>query len=557
MTAIMAFDRSHRRRRPGLATTDRNDRTQPPASLLVAIVAYQGVLADETDLFRYLLGLLPNARIVTVGARLGVVAGPGGAQLVDATFDDVPRADVVVVPGGLGAHRHPEISVWLRRIQPRFVLASSTGSALLAASGLLEGRTAVTHWLAGPLLERHGVSVSTERMVVDLPYITCSGLASTFDAAFEVARRIGGPGLVRDVRQRLEERQEPPPPAPRPPAPDRSPAGARSSRRGWSRSSWSGRRSASRDRCRIRRGRPRGCANMTGWARRRRDAVTVEGPADPPPPRWPNRRPSRRGRATSCWATARRCTSARSPRPTRRRLLEFHQRQSSESIYRRYFSPKPTLSEAELAHFTNVDLVDRAALVVERYDQLIAWASYERWAGRDDADAAFMVDDAHHGKGIATLLLEHLAALARSNGIARFTAEVLADNRPMLAVFSRAGWPVERHFESGIIDLDFSLDETEEFLDSVERREQRADSRAMARLLLPRSVALVGATDRPGTVGEALWRHLTSTGGRAGLRRQPAAGRRSPAGRAGRIWRRSRVRCRWPSSPSRPMRWRR
>ena len=92
-----------------------------------------------------------------------------------------------------------------------------------------------------------------------------------------------------------------------------------------------------------------------------------------------------------------------------------------------------------------------------------------------------MVDDHHQGKGIATLLLEHLAAIARSNGIERFTAEVLADNRPMLAVFSRAGWPVERHFESGVIDLDFPLDQTEEFLDSMDRREQRADSRAMAR----------------------------------------------------------------------------
>jgi acyl-CoA synthetase (NDP forming)/RimJ/RimL family protein N-acetyltransferase len=194
-------------------------------------------------------------------------------------------------------------------------------------------------------------------------------------------------------------------------------------------------------------------------------------------------------------------------------LREFHHRQSAESIYRRYFSPKPRLTAAELEHFTNVDLVDRAALVVERHGELIGWASYERWPGRDDADAAFMVDDAHHGKGIATLLLEHLAALARSNGIDRFTAEVMADNRPMLAVFSRAGWPVERHFESGVIDLDFPLDETEEFLDSVDRREQRADSRAMARLLLPRSIALVGATDRPGSVGAALWRNLTTSGG--------------------------------------------
>lgn len=190
-------------------------------------------------------------------------------------------------------------------------------------------------------------------------------------------------------------------------------------------------------------------------------------------------------------------------------LAAFHERQSHESNYRRYFSPKPHLTDADLQHFTVVDFVDRAALVVERYGELIAWASYERWAGRDDADAAFQVDDGHQGKGIATLLLEHLAAIARANGIVRFTAEVLADNRAMLSVFSRAGWPVERRFDSGVVDLDFSLDDTEEFLDSVERREQRADSRAVARLLLPRTIAVVGASDEPGSIGNALWRSVT------------------------------------------------
>jgi len=176
--------------------------------LVVAIVAYQGVLADETEVFHDLLMEFPRAVVVTVGERLGVVAGPGGAQEVEATFADLDRADVVVVPGGLGAHRHPEISLWLRRIRPRFVLASSTGSALLAASGLLRGRTAVTHWLAGPLLERHGATVSTERVFVDLPFVTCSGLASAFDATYVVARHIGGPSLVREIKQRLAERQE-------------------------------------------------------------------------------------------------------------------------------------------------------------------------------------------------------------------------------------------------------------------------------------------------------------------------------------------------------------
>jgi acyl-CoA synthetase (NDP forming)/GNAT superfamily N-acetyltransferase len=191
-------------------------------------------------------------------------------------------------------------------------------------------------------------------------------------------------------------------------------------------------------------------------------------------------------------------------------LAAFHERQSAESRYRRFFSPKPHLTEADLRHFTIVDFVDRVALVVERFGELIAWASYERWAGRDDADVGFQVDDAHHGKGIATLLLEHLAAIARSNGIVRFTAEVLGENRAMLSVFSRAGWPVERRFESGVVDLDFPLADTEEFLDSVERREQRADSRAVARLLLPRTIAVVGASDEPGSIGQALWSHVSA-----------------------------------------------
>ncbi|BAN03132.1 bifunctional acetate--CoA ligase family protein/GNAT family N-acetyltransferase [Ilumatobacter coccineus] len=189
-------------------------------------------------------------------------------------------------------------------------------------------------------------------------------------------------------------------------------------------------------------------------------------------------------------------------------LLAFHERQSPESLYRRFFSPKPSLTRAELEHFTTVDMVDRVALAVELHDELVAWASYERWTGRNEAEAAFMVDDAHHGRGIATLLLEHLAAIARTNGITRFTAEVLADNRGMLAVFAKAGWPLERRFDSGVVDLDWELATTDEFLDSVERREQRADSRAVARVLLPRAIAMVGASDRVDTIGHQLWTHL-------------------------------------------------
>lgn len=175
------------------------------ASTPIAIVAYQGVLADETEAFRDVLVRVPGALLVTIGERRGDVAGPGGTQVVDTVFDDVDQADVVVVPGGLGTHRHPEIARWLRRVHPRWVLTSSTGSALLAASGLLAGRTAATHWLAAPLLERHGVTASNNRLVIDEPYVTCAGLASTYDAAYVVARSIGGPTLERTIRHQISE----------------------------------------------------------------------------------------------------------------------------------------------------------------------------------------------------------------------------------------------------------------------------------------------------------------------------------------------------------------
>jgi transcriptional regulator GlxA family with amidase domain len=188
--------------------------TMSRPTVRIAIVAYQGVLADESWAFRSVLSRIPGARVLTVGDAAGIVAGPGGAQQVVATYDDVTAADVVVIPGGLGSHRHPEISAWLRRLRPRWVLASSTGSALLAAGGLLRGRAAATHWLAGPLLERCDVAVSTERLVVDPPFVTCTGLASTFDAAFIVVASVAGPDAVDRIRDELRRDPGIEPPVP-------------------------------------------------------------------------------------------------------------------------------------------------------------------------------------------------------------------------------------------------------------------------------------------------------------------------------------------------------
>src|SRR4051794_21384198 len=193
-------------------------------------------------------------------------------------------------------------------------------------------------------------------------------------------------------------------------------------------------------------------------------------------------------------------------------LVAMHGRLSPESIYFRFFSPKPRLTDKEVERFTNVDFRDRVALVAMLGEDMVAVARFDRWQHEDEAEVAFTVDDAHHGRGIATVMLEHLAAIGRDVGLKRFTAEVLPDNRPMLGVFRVAGFEVSTRFSSGIIDVAFDLDPTLHFIESVELREQRAESRSIARLVRPRSVAVIGASDRDGSVGRAVFRNLLAGG---------------------------------------------
>jgi acetyl coenzyme A synthetase (ADP forming)-like protein len=196
-------------------------------------------------------------------------------------------------------------------------------------------------------------------------------------------------------------------------------------------------------------------------------------------------------------------------------LRDFHERLSDRSRYFRFFSPHPTLSDAEVERFTTVDFVDRVALVAEHEGRLVGVGRYDRTPGGDDAEAAFVVADAHQGRGVGTLLLEHLTAIARRQGVRRFTAEVLADNRPMLDVFQRAGFAVSRRFEDGVMHVEFAIAPTDEERDAVEGREHASEARSVARLLAPRSIAVVGASRRTGTVGNAVITNL-SNGGFAG-----------------------------------------
>jgi acetyl coenzyme A synthetase (ADP forming)-like protein len=189
-------------------------------------------------------------------------------------------------------------------------------------------------------------------------------------------------------------------------------------------------------------------------------------------------------------------------------LVALHGRLSPETVYRRFFSPHPVLSAAEVQRFTTVDYRDRFALVALAEGQLVAVARFERLGASSDAEVAFVVEDRYQGRGTGTLLLEHLAAAARERGITRFVAETLSTNTAMLAVFANAGFQVEHTYQGGTVTVRFPVDETDEAMVAMEGREHTAEVASLRRLLRPASIAVVGASRQPGTIGHEVLRNL-------------------------------------------------
>jgi GNAT superfamily N-acetyltransferase len=138
-------------------------------------------------------------------------------------------------------------------------------------------------------------------------------------------------------------------------------------------------------------------------------------------------------------------------------LMDLHSRLSPESQYLRFFSAMPALSPPMAHYFTHLDYVDRVALVAEVDGRLVAVARYDRVGTTSAAEVAFVVVDQHQGRGLGTILLEQLAAAARDRGVARFTAETLANNSKMLHVFHAAGFREHVEFDGGVVKVVLDL----------------------------------------------------------------------------------------------------
>jgi acyl-CoA synthetase (NDP forming)/RimJ/RimL family protein N-acetyltransferase len=195
-----------------------------------------------------------------------------------------------------------------------------------------------------------------------------------------------------------------------------------------------------------------------------------------------------------------------------RKLVELHAGLSTRTRYLRYFSAYPRIPDRDLHRFSHVDHHDRVALLVELGSEAIAVGRYERTPGTDEAEVAFVVTDAHQGRGIGSVLLEHLAAAGRESGIRRFNAVVLAENAAMMRVFRDAGYEVTRQHERGEVTLEFAIDETAVTEAVMREREQRAEARSIERLLVPGSVAVVGASNDEAKIGNAVFGNLLRMG---------------------------------------------
>jgi len=192
-------------------------------------------------------------------------------------------------------------------------------------------------------------------------------------------------------------------------------------------------------------------------------------------------------------------------------LRRFHAGQSAESIYFRFFAPLTMPSDKDVARFTQVDYDWRVALVATLKGDIIGIARFDR-LDETTAEVAFHISDAQQGKGVGSVLLEHLAAIGLERGVAKFSADVLPQNRKMIQVFTDAGYEVSYHFADGVIEVALQIEPTAQSEAVRLSREHRAEALSVRSMLSPSSIAVIGASRRPESIGHLLLQNILAAG---------------------------------------------
>jgi acetyl coenzyme A synthetase (ADP forming)-like protein len=193
----------------------------------------------------------------------------------------------------------------------------------------------------------------------------------------------------------------------------------------------------------------------------------------------------------------------------RERLIAFYAHLSPESLHARFFAVcRPEVAAAGSP--ATVDYDREFGAVAELGGEIAGVAHY--FASRNVAEVAFAISDAAQGCGAGTKLLETLIAAARDHGIDRFTAEVLPENRRMLDVFLGTGFDVVSRSDEGIVHLEFPIAATAVSAEQAAGRSQKAAYASMRAVFAPQSIAVIGASRRPGQLGREIVHNLRASG---------------------------------------------
>ncbi len=181
-------------------------------------------------------------------------------------------------------------------------------------------------------------------------------------------------------------------------------------------------------------------------------------------------------------------------------VLALHESVSENTLRLRFFSANRSAARAYVTRLFDDEHDDATALIAFDRGRVIGLATAEVFAS-DAAEVAFLVSDADRGRGLGSLLLEHLAALGRRHGVRRFEADVLAENSGMLRVFRGAGFAETRRHEGGEVLVQLDTDESADAIAAADRREWRSQARSLRPLLQPESIAVVGVRRSAGGFG--------------------------------------------------------
>ncbi len=191
-------------------------------------------------------------------------------------------------------------------------------------------------------------------------------------------------------------------------------------------------------------------------------------------------------------------------------LLRFFRTSSPEALHSRF--REMVKVDARFAERFVGDGVNRISLIGRLEGEIVALATLDRLRDATAAEVSFLVADRLQERGVGTRLLEQLAEIARAAGIVTFVAEVAAANVVMLAVFRDAGFEVTRERVGDTVELQFAVGLTDAYVTRVDARDHVAAAASLRAFFAPRSIAVIGASPRPGTVGNAVVGNLLASG---------------------------------------------